>query len=78
MISARALLSFLILAIAFAAPAVLAQQASPEPTQLALEVYFYPKEPPTYQTVPAARRAAPGTRGSDGCAVGCSPRIHQR
>ncbi|HEY3102639.1 MAG TPA: hypothetical protein VGJ69_03560 [Pyrinomonadaceae bacterium] len=53
MISLRTLLRFLIIAITLA-PAATAQQINSEPTQLALEVHFYPKEAPAYQTVPAA------------------------
>jgi hypothetical protein len=53
MISLRTLFRFLILAASFA-PAAMAQQINSEPTQLALEVHFYPKEAPAYQTIPAA------------------------
>lgn len=52
MISARTLFWFLIVAAALATPAAMAQQIPPEPTSLALEVYFYPKEPPAYQVIP--------------------------
>ena len=52
MSSAKALRLFFILIVFFAAPAVMAQQVPPEPTQLALEVRFYPNEPPAYQAVP--------------------------
>ena len=47
---------FFIAIIFFAAPAVMAQQVPPELTPLALEVHFYPNEPPAYQAVP---RTAP-------------------
>ena len=36
---------------------VMAQQSSPDATQLALEVRYYPNEPPAYQTVHATSRA---------------------
>jgi hypothetical protein len=54
MISARTLFWFLIVATVLAAPAPKAEQIPPESTSLVLEVHFYPKELPAYQTVPAA------------------------
>lgn len=53
---AKALLWFFVVAAVFAAPAAMAQQTPPESNPLALEVYFYPKEPPAYQTIASSSR----------------------
>src|SRR2546422_5062596 len=50
---ARTLLSFFIGVAIFATPTAMAQENPSEPTNLTLEVHFYPAEPPAYQTIPA-------------------------
>src|SRR5437899_1545972 len=54
MIFAKTLVRVLIAFAVLATPPAMAQQLPPESSPLALEVYFYPKEPPAYQTIPAA------------------------
>jgi hypothetical protein len=51
MLPYKVVLAFLIAASAFA-HAVRGQEISPGPSQLALEVHFYPNQAPAYQTVP--------------------------
>src|SRR5438105_10788505 len=53
--SLRKLFGFLIV-VAVCTTAAMAQQDSSPPTQLALEVHFYPNQLPAYQTVSAALR----------------------
>ncbi len=53
--SLRKLFGLLIVAAALT-PAAMAQQNPSAPTQFALEVHFYPKQPPAYLIVPVASR----------------------
>jgi len=48
---------FCLIAIAMAVPATMGQPNDPPPTQLALEVQFYPNTPPGYQSVPPRGRS---------------------
>jgi hypothetical protein len=56
MISFRTRLWFLIAAIAVFSQIAVAQQKAFESTELALEVHFYPKEPPAYQATASTSR----------------------
>jgi len=55
--SLNKIFGLLIVAAAVISPAMAQQNSSP-PTQLALEIHYFPKQPPTYQSVSAARHGS--------------------
>src|SRR5712692_3292172 len=61
MLKAKALAIALAVAFLLATPTASGQQSSAQPTNLALEVYFYGEEPPAYVTVPPANSPASGS-----------------